>query len=229
MNTRSILSVTSLLAAKSSQLAAKFDSLLAGALDKVTRVNLPKDVLKQLDGLVVQATADPALPPNVAQKLQDTFKIDPDWLTQAVASGQFIVDLHDKPIGNNLAGVLKNFAVGNEGSAKLEDLELDLGTGRISCHFSLRHRHSWGNLDQALADFNKFATQTSGVAQLDFDAFTNSLDADKLNTLGYKVLRRETPAHRLIINNMIFRSLDSRPSVSESYSIIYIHTSVDLC
>jgi predicted nucleic acid-binding Zn-ribbon protein len=181
-----------LLAAKSAQLSAKFDSLLVGALDKVTQVNLPKAVLKQLDGLVVQSVADPGLPSNVVQKLQDTFKIDPDWLNQAIALGQFIVDLHDKPIGNTLSGLLKNFAVGNEGSATLLDLELDLGTGRISCDFNLRHRHSWGSLDQALADFNKFATQTSGVAQLDFDAFTNSLDAEAVRPLVQSVKSTES-------------------------------------
>jgi len=38
----------------------------------------------------------------------------------------------------------------------------------------------------------------------------------KLNTLGFKVLRRKTPAHRLIVNNMISISLYPKPSVSES-------------
>jgi len=51
----------------------------------------------------------------------------------------------------------------------------------------------------------------------------------KLNTLGFKVLRRKTPAHRLIINNMIFISLDPKPNVSEAYSMCYIRTNVDLC
>jgi len=48
----------------------------------------------------------------------------------------------------------------------------------------------------------------------------------KLNTLGFKVLRRKTPAHRLIINNMISISLDLKPSVSEAYSMCYMLTSV---
>jgi len=51
----------------------------------------------------------------------------------------------------------------------------------------------------------------------------------KLNTLGFKVLRRKTPAHRLIINNMISISLDPKPSVSEVYSIFYIRTFDDIC
>jgi len=51
----------------------------------------------------------------------------------------------------------------------------------------------------------------------------------KLNTLGFKVLRRKTPAHRLVINNMISISLDPKPSVSEAYSIFYILTAVDIC
>src|SRR5208337_5067741 len=46
----------------------------------------------------------------------------------------------------------------------------------------------------------------------------------KLNTLGFKVLRRKTPAHRLIIDNMISISLDPKPRVSEAYSICYIRT-----
>src|SRR5208283_4289183 len=50
----------------------------------------------------------------------------------------------------------------------------------------------------------------------------------KLNTLGFKVLRRKTPAHRLIINNMISISLDPKPCVSEAYSIFYIRISSDL-
>src|SRR5271166_3121039 len=50
----------------------------------------------------------------------------------------------------------------------------------------------------------------------------------KLNTLGFKVLRRKTPAHRLIINNMISISLDPKPRVSEDYSIICIYISVYL-
>src|SRR5208337_2571581 len=41
----------------------------------------------------------------------------------------------------------------------------------------------------------------------------------KLNTLGLKVLRTKTPAHRLIHNNMISISLDPKPRVSEAYSI----------
>ena len=41
----------------------------------------------------------------------------------------------------------------------------------------------------------------------------------KLNTLGFKVLRRKTPAYRLIIDNMISISLDLKPRVSEAYSI----------
>ncbi len=51
----------------------------------------------------------------------------------------------------------------------------------------------------------------------------------KLNTLGFKVLRRKTPAHRLIINNMISISLDPKPRVSEVYSTFYIRTSGDPC
>ena len=51
----------------------------------------------------------------------------------------------------------------------------------------------------------------------------------KLNTLGFKVLRRKTPAHRLIINNMISISLDPIPRVSEAYSIFYMRASGDLC
>src|SRR5208282_5355787 len=50
----------------------------------------------------------------------------------------------------------------------------------------------------------------------------------KPNTLGFKVLRRTTPAHRLIINNMISISLDGKPCVSESYSILFIYTSINL-
>src|SRR5208337_2600159 len=50
-----------------------------------------------------------------------------------------------------------------------------------------------------------------------------------LNTLGFKVLRRKTPAHRLIINNMISISLDPKPRVSEAYSIFYMRISVDSC
>ena len=57
----------------------------------------------------------------------------------------------------------------------------------------------------------------------------NGWHSVKLNTLGFKVLRRKTPAHRLIINNMISISLDLKPRVSESYSIFSIRTSVDLC
>ncbi len=51
----------------------------------------------------------------------------------------------------------------------------------------------------------------------------------KLNTLGFKVLRRKTPAHRLIVNNMISLSLDPKPSVSEAYSIFYISIDIDIC
>ncbi len=51
----------------------------------------------------------------------------------------------------------------------------------------------------------------------------------KLNTLGFKVLRRKTPAHRLILNNMISISLDPKPSVSEACSIFYIRRSVYIC
>jgi len=51
----------------------------------------------------------------------------------------------------------------------------------------------------------------------------------KLNILGFKVLRRKTPARRLIINNMISISPDLKPSVSEAYSIFYILTSVAIC
>ncbi len=50
----------------------------------------------------------------------------------------------------------------------------------------------------------------------------------KLNTLGFKVLRRKTPAHRLIINNMIFISQDPNPSVPEANAIFSIRTSVDI-
>ena len=48
----------------------------------------------------------------------------------------------------------------------------------------------------------------------------------KLNPLGFKVLRRKTPAHRLILNNMISISLDSKPSVSVAYSVFYTRASV---
>src|SRR5271165_6527011 len=51
----------------------------------------------------------------------------------------------------------------------------------------------------------------------------------KLKTLGFKVLRRKTPAHRLVINNMISISPDPKPRVSETYVIFNIFTSVDLC
>ena len=51
----------------------------------------------------------------------------------------------------------------------------------------------------------------------------------KLNTLSFKVLRRKTPAHRLIIGNMISISLDHKSRVSEAYSIFHIRTSGDLC
>ena len=57
----------------------------------------------------------------------------------------------------------------------------------------------------------------------------NEWHSVKLNTLGFKVLRTKTPAHRLIINNMISISLDPKPRVSKAYSIFYIRTSGDLC
>jgi len=50
----------------------------------------------------------------------------------------------------------------------------------------------------------------------------NEWHSVKLNTLGFKVLRRKTPAHRLIMNNMISISLDLKPRVSEAYYIFYI-------
>src|SRR5271165_7611675 len=50
----------------------------------------------------------------------------------------------------------------------------------------------------------------------------------KLKTLGFKVLRRKTPAHRLVINNMISISPDPEPRVSETYVIFNIFISVDL-
>ena len=56
----------------------------------------------------------------------------------------------------------------------------------------------------------------------------NEWHSVKLNTLGFKVLRRKTPAHRLIINNMIPISLDPKPCVSEAYSTFYIRISGDL-
>ena len=57
----------------------------------------------------------------------------------------------------------------------------------------------------------------------------NEWHSVKLNTLGFKVLRRKTPAHRLIINNMISISLAPKPSVSEPYSTFYILKSIDHC
>ena len=51
----------------------------------------------------------------------------------------------------------------------------------------------------------------------------------KLNTLSFKVLRRKTPAHRQIIDNMISISLDHKSRVSEAYSIFHIRTFSDLC
>src|SRR5208282_3923672 len=50
----------------------------------------------------------------------------------------------------------------------------------------------------------------------------------KPNTLGLKVLRQKTPAHRPMINNMISISLDGKPCVSEAYSVIVIHTSINI-
>ena len=59
--------------------------------------------------------------------------------------------------------------------------------------------------------------------------FSSEWHSVKLNTLGFKVLRRKAPAHQLIINNMISISLDPKPRVSEDYSIFNIRKSVDLC
>src|SRR5271157_985382 len=50
----------------------------------------------------------------------------------------------------------------------------------------------------------------------------------KPNTLGLKVLRTKTPARRPMINNMISISLDGKPCVSESYSILFMYNTVHL-
>src|SRR5271157_2502228 len=50
----------------------------------------------------------------------------------------------------------------------------------------------------------------------------------KPNTLGLKALRTKTPARRPMINNMISISLDGKPCVSESYSIVVIYISIHL-
>jgi len=50
----------------------------------------------------------------------------------------------------------------------------------------------------------------------------------KPNTLGLKVLRTKTPAHRPIINNMISISLDRKPCVSEAYSVFLTLTYINI-
>src|SRR5208337_1571206 len=50
----------------------------------------------------------------------------------------------------------------------------------------------------------------------------------KPNTLGLKVLRTKTPARRPMINNMISISLDGKPCISESYSVLFIYHSINL-
>jgi predicted nucleic acid-binding Zn-ribbon protein len=170
-----------LLSAKRSELAAKYDALLLGALDKVTGANLPKDQMKRLDSLLLQ-TGDPT-PAGVAGKLEETFKIDPAWIKQAIDDGKYFVDLKDKPIGTKLTAFLRPLAMGNEGSAMLQELEIDLATGRIFCRFSLRHKHSWGNLEQALAALNDWATQTGHTASVSLDTLIDDLDFDASRTL----------------------------------------------
>lgn len=170
-----------LLDAKPSALAAKFDGLLLGAIDKVTDTKLPKDVMKRLDGLVLQM-GDPT-PAGVANKLEQTFKIDPAWVKDAIDTGKFFVDLKDRPIGAKLTDMLKPLAMGNEGSSKLQELELDLATGQVFCRFSLRHRHSWGDLTQALAALNDWASKTGHTASVSLDGFMASLDFEAGRTI----------------------------------------------
>ena len=141
-----------LIDAKSSDMAVKFDELLTGSVEKVGPIPAP------VREFFIKA-AQPKQLDQIADRLKELLGIDREFLMEAVKKGNWVVDLRTTPIGKRVSGFIKPLALGNEASSELQALELDLASGRVYCQFLLHHRHSWGTVQEAIAEVNKWAKE----------------------------------------------------------------------
>jgi predicted nucleic acid-binding Zn-ribbon protein len=159
-----------LVAAKRTQVANRFNEILGKSIDRLPGLKPVKAALLKANKLGTE-------------KLAAEFQLDMTMLSKEVEAGTWLVNLKSTPIGKKLAALLRPFAQGNESSATVEELELDLASGRLSCRFSLRHRHSWGTLQEAWDTVSEWAAKEKHILQLGADKLFDGIEAATVKPL----------------------------------------------
>jgi hypothetical protein len=117
--------------------------------------------IKQLLGFMKQsANVQGVVNARVQKALAEAIGFDPAAVELRYDQSVPIIDLTNTPVREKLEGFLDRFALGNEGSASVTRLELNVSNYALSCDASIRHKHVW-NLEQGLS--NAWEKATAGV------------------------------------------------------------------
>ena len=76
-----------------------------------------------------------------------------------------VVDLANTPIGGRLNGMLRRFAIGNEGQGRAVRLSLDVSRMTLEADIVLQHKHRLGNLAELTNSVNAFAARVGPAAE----------------------------------------------------------------
>jgi hypothetical protein len=130
--------------------------------------------LGQLAEAVLSANPSALADQLVTTKLSSALGVTRSQLSQLYQPGNPIIDLKSTPLGAQLGKLLGNLAAGNEGSAQVTKLQFNLNTYEVTAEVTVRHRHSWGSVNDILKAVGKQIGEWVDKAG---DAVSQKLDA----------------------------------------------------
>jgi len=115
----------------------------------------------------------------VVSKLSSTLGISKAELQQLYQPGNPIIDLRATQLDERLTTLLGRLAAGNEGSLKVTKLEFNLNSYEFNAVIAIRHRHSWGSVNDILAAVGKrvgqWVDKAGNVVNQKIDAAGNTI------------------------------------------------------
>jgi hypothetical protein len=136
-----------------------------------------------------------------------------------------VLSLLGTPVAVGLDKLLSGFAFGNNGSARVDQLDLNLDTMGLTVKFTLHHLHSWGTAAGALGEVKRFFHGDKLLSAEDMlgDADRKQLDdarserdraGERLNTAKRDQAKREEDLRK--VNQEIDKL---RPAVAETLEV----------